>query len=75
MDSVSQMEAKLGGRSVLRGTVEEQRAQFNTLGAALAPQFPPLPDHLDVEDVMASDILRLRVYTPKGGKGDLPFGV
>lgn len=70
-----QTEANLGGRTVLRGTVEEQREQFNALGAALAPLFPPLPDALDVEDVMASDALRLRVYSPKEGKGDLPFGV
>ena len=69
------MEAKLGGRSVLHGTVEEQRAQFNGLGAALGPLFPPLPDKLDVEDVTASDNLRLRVYSPKEGKGNLPFGV
>jgi hypothetical protein len=69
------METKLGGRSVLRGTVEEQRAQFNALGAALAPLFAALPDNLDIEDVTGSDIPRLRVYSPKEGKGDLPFGV
>jgi hypothetical protein len=69
------MEQKLGGRSVLRGSVEEQRAQFSGLGAALAPLAPPLPDVLDVEDVMISSTLRVRVYSPKEGKGDLAFGL
>jgi len=69
------MEQNLGGRSVLQGTVEEHRAQFAGLGAAMAPLAPPLPDVLDVEDVMISDTLRVRVYAPKEGRGTLPFGL
>ena len=69
------MEQKLGGRSVLKGTIEEQRTQFAGLGAALAPLAPPLPGILDIEDVMISDTLRVRVYSPKEGKGKLPFGL
>lgn len=71
------MEQKLGGRNVLKGTIEEQRTQFAGLGAALALLAPPLPDILDIEDVMISNTLRVRVrvYSPKEEKGKLPFGL
>jgi hypothetical protein len=70
-----QMEKTLGGRSVLKGTIDEQRAQFNGLGAALGPSFLPLPDVLDTEDVMITSTLRVRVYTPKGKSDKLPFAL
>lgn len=60
---------------MLKGTVEEQRAQYAGLGAALAPMLLPLPDTVDTDDVMISKYLRVRVYSPKEGKGGLPFGL
>ena len=70
-----EVHTKLGGRRVLKGTVDEQRAQFVGLGAALGPLFPPLPDVTNTEDVMITSNLRVRVYTPKGKSAKLPFGL
>jgi hypothetical protein len=72
-----QVEAKLGGRSVLKGTYAEQREQFAGLGAALGSLAPPLPDAVETEDILINNgTLRVRVYKPKeAAKEGLSLGV
>lgn len=69
------MEEKMGGRSLLTGTVDDQRAQHNAMGAALSPLLPALPDTLDTKDVIIPDRLRVRVYRPMESAGNLPLGL
>ncbi|PSS18483.1 hypothetical protein M430DRAFT_139760 [Amorphotheca resinae ATCC 22711] len=72
-----EVEAKLGGRSVLKGTYAEQREQFAGLGAALGSLAPPLPDAVETEDILINNgTLRVRVYKPKeAAKEGLSLGV
>jgi len=67
-------EAAAGGRSALRGTPEEIRAQYDGLVAALMPMMPPMPEGVDVVDGEHEGI-KYRTYTPQEGTGPFPIAL
>ncbi|RJE27049.1 alpha/beta hydrolase fold protein [Aspergillus sclerotialis] len=70
------LEQKLGGRSVLQGSPEEIRVQYNSITSLAATTQPPASPNVIVKDQEVEGI-KCRVYTPLGsnGQGPLPVGV
>lgn len=67
-------EAASGGRTALKGTTEELRAQYDGLVAALFPMMPPMPEGVDVVEGEVSGT-KYRTYTPQGASGPLPIAL
>ena len=72
----SQLEEALGGRTALKGTIEELRQQFTDLLTALAPLYPPPTDAVSTKDGDV-DGVGYRIYTPveAAKSGSLPVGL
>jgi versiconal hemiacetal acetate esterase len=71
-----QLEEVLGGRTALKGTAEEFRAQFDGLLGMLAPLYPPPTDAVSTKDGDV-DGIAYRIYTPVAASksGPLPVGL
>ncbi|KAK4624447.1 Versiconal hemiacetal acetate esterase [Fulvia fulva] len=57
-----------GGRSVVTGTIEEIRAEFNKFFAAIGTMVPPPENSVSTVDERTAEGVSVRVYTP----ADLP---
>ncbi|KAK3113876.1 hypothetical protein LTR53_008393 [Teratosphaeriaceae sp. CCFEE 6253] len=68
------LEQALGGRMILKGSIEEIRAQYDGLIAVLIPLLPK-PSENVVSEEGEVDGVKYRLYWPKGTKGELPTGV
>ena len=66
----------MGGRTVIHGTPEVIKAQYEGLVAFLIPQLPPPSDAVDAQEGEV-DGIKYRLYTPKEAAkgGPLPVGV
>ncbi|EMC91855.1 hypothetical protein BAUCODRAFT_307726 [Baudoinia panamericana UAMH 10762] len=67
-------ENSVGGRSQLKGTPEEIRAQYDGLIQALMPLYSAPSDAVESKDFDA-DGVKVRGYWPKGTTGELPAGI
>ncbi|KAF2403807.1 hypothetical protein EJ06DRAFT_527408 [Trichodelitschia bisporula] len=70
-------EAQMGGRFVLKGNVDDIRAQFTGLFAGLAGMLPPPSDRVSAVDETVPGGPAVRVYTPveAAKAGELPIGL
>ncbi|KAH7073059.1 Alpha/Beta hydrolase protein [Paraphoma chrysanthemicola] len=74
-DSWLQVEQELGGRLVVHGTAQEQRAAFDGMAQATAAHLPPPSKNLQVTDHDISG-LRLRTYRSTAASEELlPIGI
>ncbi|KAL7269791.1 hypothetical protein RUND412_007530 [Rhizina undulata] len=68
-----ELEKVFGGRFVLKGGVDDLRAQFAGLGVALATQIPPPDESVLTEDIEFKPGRKVRIYQPSNRKcKDLP---
>lgn len=67
-------ESASGGRSVLGGTWQNIREQYDELTKALMPMLPKFSENVDVKEGDVEGI-KYRIYTPKGATGPMPTAV
>jgi len=73
-ESWQKLEEAFGGRSTLKGSTEEIRAQYDGLVQALMPMLPPFPENTTITEGEA-DGTKYRTYVPKDGEGPFPIAV
>lgn len=67
-------EKNSGGRTVLQGSPENIKKQYEDLVAVLMPHAPPFPENVDFEEKDVEGV-KVRIYNPKGASGSLPIGI
>lgn len=73
-ESWVKLEEAFGGRSTLKGSTEEIRAQYDGLVQALMPMLPPFPENTTITEGEEQGT-KYRTYVPKDGEGPFPIAV